>query len=314
MLPKEGFALDLLRSAGLKGTSRRRACARAGAAASQRRRRVEDSVATITGSRDRRGRLQLWSGRWRRRSLAAFRRCCWNRTRFPDFTNRVLARMVSAAAVTFEATVGYFGRRGFVAGNPVRPEFFTDSAVRRALGAAAGSDLWRLPGLARDQRGHGGGSGAPGGARWRDGNHASDRRTRSGTGPRWLPAGGLDARVEPFLFAMDREMKAADLVVCRAGATTLAELTAAGRASLLVPLPTAADDHQRKNAEVMRSGRSRRGDGSERSRRARDSAAHQRAARRSPIGCATMAAPPDGWRSPPPHETIVDRAIALAGR
>ena len=62
---------------------------------------------------------------------------------------------------------------------------------------------------------------------------------------------GLEARVEPFLFAMDREMKAADLVVCRAGATTIAELTAAGRPALLVPLPTAADDHQRKNAEVL---------------------------------------------------------------
>ena len=57
--------------------------------------------------------------------------------------------------------------------------------------------------------------------------------------------------MEPFLFAMDREMKAADLVVCRAGATTIAELTAAGRPALLVPLPTAADDHQRKNAEVL---------------------------------------------------------------
>ena len=62
---------------------------------------------------------------------------------------------------------------------------------------------------------------------------------------------GLEARVEPFLFAMDREMKAADLVVCRAGATTLAELTAAGRPAMLVPLPTATDDHQRKNAEVL---------------------------------------------------------------
>jgi UDP-N-acetylglucosamine--N-acetylmuramyl-(pentapeptide) pyrophosphoryl-undecaprenol N-acetylglucosamine transferase len=51
---------------------------------------------------------------------------------------------------------------------------------------------------------------------------------------------------------MDREMKSADLVVCRAGATTIAELAAAGRPSLLVPLPTAADDHQRKNAEVFR--------------------------------------------------------------
>jgi UDP-N-acetylglucosamine--N-acetylmuramyl-(pentapeptide) pyrophosphoryl-undecaprenol N-acetylglucosamine transferase len=62
---------------------------------------------------------------------------------------------------------------------------------------------------------------------------------------------GLEARVEPFLFAMDREINDADLVICRAGATTIAELTAAGRAAVLVPLPTAADDHQRKNAEVL---------------------------------------------------------------
>ena len=46
-------------------------------------------------------------------------------------------------------------------------------------------------------------------------------------------------------------MKAADLVVCRAGATTLAEIAAAGKPSILVPLPTATDDHQRKNAEVL---------------------------------------------------------------
>ena len=56
---------------------------------------------------------------------------------------------------------------------------------------------------------------------------------------------------EPFLFTMDREMKAADLVVCRAGATTLAELAAAGAPSILVPLPTATDDHQRKNAQAL---------------------------------------------------------------
>ena len=46
-------------------------------------------------------------------------------------------------------------------------------------------------------------------------------------------------------------MKAADLIVSRAGATTIAELTAAGKPALLIPLPTAADDHQRKNAEVL---------------------------------------------------------------
>jgi UDP-N-acetylglucosamine--N-acetylmuramyl-(pentapeptide) pyrophosphoryl-undecaprenol N-acetylglucosamine transferase len=46
-------------------------------------------------------------------------------------------------------------------------------------------------------------------------------------------------------------VKNADVIVCRAGATTIAELTAAGRAAILIPLPTAADDHQRKNAEVL---------------------------------------------------------------
>ena len=49
----------------------------------------------------------------------------------PGFTNRLLARVVSAAAVTFESTAAYFGRRAFVAGNPVRPEFFDDLASER---------------------------------------------------------------------------------------------------------------------------------------------------------------------------------------
>ena len=62
---------------------------------------------------------------------------------------------------------------------------------------------------------------------------------------------GLEARVEAFLFEMDREMTGTDIVVARAGATTLSELAAAGKPAILVPLPTAADDHQRKNADVI---------------------------------------------------------------
>ena len=46
-------------------------------------------------------------------------------------------------------------------------------------------------------------------------------------------------------------MAAADLVICRAGATTLAELAAAGRPAVLIPFPGATDDHQRRNAEVL---------------------------------------------------------------
>jgi UDP-N-acetylglucosamine--N-acetylmuramyl-(pentapeptide) pyrophosphoryl-undecaprenol N-acetylglucosamine transferase len=61
----------------------------------------------------------------------------------------------------------------------------------------------------------------------------------------------LEADVEPFVFDMDRQMARADVIVCRAGATTLAEIAAAGRAAVLIPLPTATDDHQRKNAAVF---------------------------------------------------------------
>jgi UDP-N-acetylglucosamine--N-acetylmuramyl-(pentapeptide) pyrophosphoryl-undecaprenol N-acetylglucosamine transferase len=62
---------------------------------------------------------------------------------------------------------------------------------------------------------------------------------------------GVTARVEPFLFDMHLEMAGADVIVCRAGATTLAEVSAAGRPAILVPLPTATDDHQRRNADAM---------------------------------------------------------------
>jgi UDP-N-acetylglucosamine--N-acetylmuramyl-(pentapeptide) pyrophosphoryl-undecaprenol N-acetylglucosamine transferase len=121
------------------------------------------------------------------------------------------------------------------------------------------------------------------------------------------------ARVEPFLYSMDREMKTADLVVCRAGATTLAELTAAGRPAILVPLPTATDDHQRKNAEALVSA------GAARMLEQRELTGDRLAAdllelagdqelRRRMSGAARRLARPDAAR------IIVDRVIALAGR
>jgi UDP-N-acetylglucosamine--N-acetylmuramyl-(pentapeptide) pyrophosphoryl-undecaprenol N-acetylglucosamine transferase len=62
---------------------------------------------------------------------------------------------------------------------------------------------------------------------------------------------GIPARAESFLDPVAREVAEADLVICRAGATTLAELAAAGRPALLVPFPAATDDHQRRNAQVL---------------------------------------------------------------
>lgn len=64
-------------------------------------------------------------------------------------------------------------------------------------------------------------------------------------------AAGIDARVTPFISDMASEYARADLIVCRAGATTIAEVTACGKACLFIPFPHAVDDHQRRNAEAL---------------------------------------------------------------
>jgi len=168
----------------------------------------------------------------------------------PGLTNRILSWVVSAAAVTFDSTVSFFGRRGFVAGNPVRPEFFATDDARpydgppRILifGGSQGAHAINMamveaaPRLAADGL--------------VDITHQTGERDLDVVRHGYANA-GVPARVEPFLFAMDREIKNADVIVCRAGATTIAEVTAAARAAILIPLPTAADDHQRRNAEVL---------------------------------------------------------------
>ena len=62
---------------------------------------------------------------------------------------------------------------------------------------------------------------------------------------------GVDAECLPFIADIARRYAEADLVICRAGATTVAELAAVGIASVLVPFPYAADDHQIDNARVL---------------------------------------------------------------
>ena len=59
------------------------------------------------------------------------------------------------------------------------------------------------------------------------------------------------AEVTPFIDKMDEAYAQADLVLCRAGATTVAELTAFGKAAILVPYPYAIYDHQRGNAQAL---------------------------------------------------------------
>jgi UDP-N-acetylglucosamine--N-acetylmuramyl-(pentapeptide) pyrophosphoryl-undecaprenol N-acetylglucosamine transferase len=62
---------------------------------------------------------------------------------------------------------------------------------------------------------------------------------------------GIPSTVQPFISDMAAEYRTADLIICRAGATTIAEVTACGKACLFIPFPHAVDDHQRRNAEAL---------------------------------------------------------------
>lgn len=171
---------------------------------------------------------------------------------YPGLANRLVGKWVKAAAVNFSPAAKYF-RNPQVTGIPVRKEFF--QLRRRPLDAPphllvfggsqgarvlntvvpkiAASLFAAVPGLTILHQA---------GARHSESTLAAYRASGSPTG-RW--------EVHAFLDDMPRRFEAADLVLARSGASTVAELAASGKPSLLVPFPQAADDHQRKNAEVL---------------------------------------------------------------
>ena len=174
----------------------------------------------------------------------------------PGITNRLLAPVVSAAAVSHDATLPQFRGKGFVAGNPVRTEFFETAASAMPAATPTPRPLHLLV-LGGSQGAHAinvamtaaapvlAGSGVPLAV-----THQTGPRDQNLVREAYIRA-GVSARVAPFFEEMADLMRRADVVVSRAGATTLAELAASGRPSLLVPLPGAADGHQQANAEVL---------------------------------------------------------------
>jgi len=170
----------------------------------------------------------------------------------PGAATRVLAPLARRVCVSFPQTREAIGPRAVLTGNPVR------GAARRARSVEPGE---RPDGAAPRLLVFGGSAGAhrlnvvvpdalatlgmaleivhQTGAAVRDAVAAAYARL------------GLAARVESFLDDMPAEYGRAELVVCRAGATTIAELTALGVPAVLVPFPFAAGDHQRLNAQAL---------------------------------------------------------------
>lgn len=183
---------------------------------------------------------------------------------FPGLANRLLGALVQRVGLGFAEAAAHFPRRKTVlTGNPVRPEVLEADRPAEARRTKAregfGLDAQRFTVLV---------FGGSQGAHRLNGAlvdalgrlaalreriqflHAAGERDRD-----LVEAGyrrhGLGAVVEAFLGDMASAYAAADVVVCRAGASTLAEVCALGKPALLVPYPYAANDHQRRNAEGL---------------------------------------------------------------
>jgi UDP-N-acetylglucosamine--N-acetylmuramyl-(pentapeptide) pyrophosphoryl-undecaprenol N-acetylglucosamine transferase len=167
----------------------------------------------------------------------------------PGFTNRSLARWVDAAAVAFPKTEEFFRGRGRLTGIPIRNRFH-EIALRQefglpikilVFGGSLGSHpLNKLVCAALPHM------------------DAKQVRFVHQTGPDdFEDVRGCYVRqsfpgsVRPYIEDMPDQFAWADLVISRAGASTVAEIAAAGRPAVLVPFPQAADDHQRKNALTL---------------------------------------------------------------
>ncbi len=166
----------------------------------------------------------------------------------PGFANRVVARWVSAAAVHFEETARYF-KNAKVTGVPVRQAFFEvatkDSgpptllvfggsqgaqAINRVMIESAPALRERIPGIRII--------------------HQTGERDYNAAEAAYTSLGG-SVQAHRFIDDMPAYFAQADLVVCRSGASTVAEITAAGKPAVFVPFPRAADDHQKRNAEAL---------------------------------------------------------------
>lgn len=170
---------------------------------------------------------------------------------FPGLSNRLLGRFVDRAFISFAESAGHFPEgKAVLTGNPVRRR------LRPEKRAAAGGPFTLLI--------FGGSQGARRLNRTMIGVLPRLRDLKGKirfihqTGEKDFPEvrtayerEGFEAEVSPFIPDMERVYGLADLVLCRAGATTLSELMALGKPAILVPYPFAANDHQTLNAESL---------------------------------------------------------------
>lgn len=185
--------------------------------------------------------------------LSGIRTAIAEQNALPGLTNRILGKMVDRVFVTFAQTGRWFhARRVMVSGNPIRQGFAAEMKQRKELnrpftllvfgGSQGAHAINRAMLEALDDLG-------PLKDRLRI-LHQTGSKDRDAVADTYK-AKGTTAEVLPFIMDMAAAYQAADLLICRAGATSIAEITAAAKAAILIPFPAAVEDHQTKNAEVL---------------------------------------------------------------
>ncbi len=250
LVPRTGYRLEIIKGAGLKGIRGWKRVLNLAAlpqsafqAAQVLRRFRPDVVVGIGGYIS--GPVMLEA------ALVNIPTLLFEPNAVPGFTNRVLAPVVRLAAVGFEEAQSAYGWKARLTGHPVRPEFFQIPSKAHAapftilvMGGSQGARAINqcmaasLPAF-RELKGEG--------LRFIHQTGDADYNIVQAAYEKLA----IRAEVSAFIDDVAGAFSRADLIVCRAGATTVAELAAAGKASILVPYPSATDQHQLQNARAL---------------------------------------------------------------
>lgn len=181
----------------------------------------------------------------------------------PGLTNRLLARFASKVFITLDESARYFpAATTLLTGNPLRRQILNmvekqNSPLLQGENGPDGGGEFRLFVFGGSQGAHAINAAMIGAlpllkeSRVRLAiTHQTGEKEYADVAAAYRAA-GVEAVVTPFIGDMAAEYARADLIICRAGATTIAEVTACGKACLFIPFPHAVDDHQRRNAEAL---------------------------------------------------------------
>jgi UDP-N-acetylglucosamine--N-acetylmuramyl-(pentapeptide) pyrophosphoryl-undecaprenol N-acetylglucosamine transferase len=186
-------------------------------------------------------------------SLLGFKTAIWEPNAFPGMTNRWLSRFVGKSFVVFEAAAQFLRSQDVSqVGIPIRKEVealakqvFHNTSDEFHILIFGGSQGARTINTAVKE------AIIKGGPWLKNTRIVHQTGTADFQSLEAVYSGNSAVEAHEYLYQMEKNYQWADLIICRAGASTVAEVAAAGKVAIFIPLPWAADDHQRKNAESL---------------------------------------------------------------